>query len=102
MGCGSLSSRTLFGSLAVPAIIFLFLVGTLQQTDGRKTKMTLTTTTMNWSGKAEHGKAPTGWEKALVHPQLEINYLSKRKVPGGPDPIHNRNAGNSNQPPGTH
>ncbi|KAI5679120.1 hypothetical protein M9H77_10070 [Catharanthus roseus] len=29
-----------------------------------------------------------------------INFVSKRRVPNGPDPIHNRRAGNSNQPPG--
>ncbi|KAL8550399.1 hypothetical protein ACS0TY_009007 [Phlomoides rotata] len=30
-----------------------------------------------------------------------VNYLvSKRRIPNGPDPIHNRRAGNSHQPPG--
>lgn len=29
-----------------------------------------------------------------------LKFVSKRRVPNGPDPIHNRRAGNSNQPPG--
>ncbi|CAL5188829.1 unnamed protein product [Lathyrus oleraceus] len=32
--------------------------------------------------------------------QLDFNYMSKRRVPNGPDPIHNRRAGNSGRPPG--
>ncbi|KFK41422.1 hypothetical protein AALP_AA2G128700 [Arabis alpina] len=31
----------------------------------------------------------------------DLSYVtSKRKVPRGPDPIHNRRAGNSRRPPG--
>ncbi|KAL3636307.1 hypothetical protein CASFOL_020854 [Castilleja foliolosa] len=29
-----------------------------------------------------------------------LNYVSKRKIPNGPDPIHNRKAGSSHRPPG--
>ncbi|CAL1357265.1 unnamed protein product [Linum trigynum] len=39
----------------------------------------------------------------LVHKtdQSNLNYMmSKRRVPNGPDPIHNRRAGNSKRPPG--
>ncbi|XP_042054446.1 uncharacterized protein LOC121799171 [Salvia splendens] len=32
--------------------------------------------------------------------KLELNYTSKRRVPNGPDPIHNRGAGKSHRPPG--
>ncbi|KAL1550945.1 hypothetical protein AAHA92_18845 [Salvia divinorum] len=32
--------------------------------------------------------------------KLELNYMSKRRVPNGPDPIHNRGAGKSHRPPG--
>ncbi|KAL3511219.1 hypothetical protein ACH5RR_030620 [Cinchona calisaya] len=35
-----------------------------------------------------------------AHKNLEINFVSKRRVPNGPDPIHNRKAGNSHRPPG--
>ncbi|KAK1305831.1 CLAVATA3/ESR (CLE)-related protein 25 [Acorus calamus] len=30
----------------------------------------------------------------------DFNYVSERRVPNGPDPIHNRKAGKSGQPPG--
>ncbi|KAK4263269.1 hypothetical protein QN277_028705 [Acacia crassicarpa] len=32
--------------------------------------------------------------------ELDFNYMSKRRVPNGSDPIHNRRAGNSGRPPG--
>ncbi|KAL0296943.1 UNVERIFIED_CONTAM: hypothetical protein Scaly_0923800 [Sesamum calycinum] len=32
--------------------------------------------------------------------KFDLNYSTKRKVPNGPDPIHNRRAGSSRQPPG--
>ncbi|KAL5722457.1 hypothetical protein ACHQM5_005975 [Ranunculus cassubicifolius] len=34
------------------------------------------------------------------HLRADPNYMSKRKVPNGPDPIHNRRAGKSGQSPG--
>ncbi|XP_031489074.1 uncharacterized protein LOC116256746 [Nymphaea colorata] len=34
------------------------------------------------------------------HPQPDPISTSKRRVPNGPDPIHNRRAGKSRQPPG--
>ncbi|KAK1288912.1 CLAVATA3/ESR (CLE)-related protein 25 [Acorus calamus] len=30
----------------------------------------------------------------------DLNFVSKRRVPNGPDPIHNRKAGRSGQRPG--
>ncbi|RVW47202.1 hypothetical protein CK203_070241 [Vitis vinifera] len=39
-------------------------------------------------------------ERLVIRRQLDLNYMSKRRVPNGPDPIHNRRAGNSRQPPG--
>ncbi|KAI3503389.1 hypothetical protein L1887_31830 [Cichorium endivia] len=30
---------------------------------------------------------------------LVLNYVSKRRVPNGPDPIHNRRTRNTRQPP---
>ncbi|GAB2214179.1 hypothetical protein Droror1_Dr00018519 [Drosera rotundifolia] len=38
--------------------------------------------------------------ETFVATRMDINYMSKRKVFNGPDPIHNRRAGNSRQPPG--
>ncbi|XP_050236223.1 CLAVATA3/ESR (CLE)-related protein 25 [Mercurialis annua] len=46
-------------------------------------------------------EADLGSEKLGYDHQLDLNYMmSKRKVPNGPDPIHNRRAGNSKRPPG--
>ncbi|KAE9597062.1 hypothetical protein Lal_00007894 [Lupinus albus] len=38
--------------------------------------------------------------KHVKNEELDFNYISKRRVPNGPDPIHNRRAGNSDRPPG--
>ncbi|KAK6133705.1 hypothetical protein DH2020_032615 [Rehmannia glutinosa] len=35
-----------------------------------------------------------------VNSKFDLNYTIKRRIPNGPDPIHNRRAGNSRQPPG--
>ncbi|KAI4302131.1 hypothetical protein MLD38_037915 [Melastoma candidum] len=37
---------------------------------------------------------------ASSRPPADLNYESERRVPRGPDPIHNRRAGSSRQPPG--
>ncbi|KAH6822364.1 hypothetical protein C2S53_003829 [Perilla frutescens var. hirtella] len=39
-----------------------------------------------------------GREKNLS--KFDLNYVSKRRIPNGPDPIHNRRTGSSRQPPG--
>ncbi|CAK9170012.1 unnamed protein product [Ilex paraguariensis] len=31
-----------------------------------------------------------GTQRLVVHQGLDLNYVSKRRVPNGPDPIHNR------------
>ncbi|GMH15351.1 hypothetical protein Nepgr_017192 [Nepenthes gracilis] len=38
--------------------------------------------------------------RLVVQPKMDANYMSERSVPDGSDPIHNRRAGNSRQPPG--
>ncbi|CAN4124332.1 unnamed protein product [Withania somnifera] len=35
-----------------------------------------------------------------AHPKIDFNLVSKRRVPNGPDPIHNRRARSSRRPPG--
>ncbi|XP_031125545.1 CLAVATA3/ESR (CLE)-related protein 25-like [Ipomoea triloba] len=40
-------------------------------------------------------------ENTNFHRKMDlINFISKRRVPNGSDPIHNRKAGNSRRPPG--
>lgn len=52
-----------------------------------------TTTTANVETKSggifDSGDAGGGRGK-VVHPEWHLNYMSKRRVPNGPDPIHNR------------
>ncbi|KAL3833193.1 hypothetical protein ACJIZ3_007929 [Penstemon smallii] len=35
---------------------------------------------------------------SLNNGNLNLNFVSKRRVPNGPDPIHNRKAGNTKLP----
>ncbi|KAE8688290.1 serine/threonine-protein phosphatase PP2A catalytic subunit-like [Hibiscus syriacus] len=109
MGAGyncCLSFKALFGALVVLGFI---LVGTLQS-EGNET--TTKTTTLKiadeddeswpWKGKAMEEQVKglgKGKLSSLVHPRMDLNYMSKRRVPKGPDPIHNRRAGNSKRPP---
>ncbi|XVE75159.1 hypothetical protein DITRI_Ditri12bG0073000 [Diplodiscus trichospermus] len=101
----SLSFKALFWTLIVLGFILVMLVGTVQS-EGRKTKTTLTSDdgqSSPWTGKLqqeEQVKALGRGKSRVSHPQLDLNYMSKRRVPNGPDPIHNRRAGNSKRPPG--
>ncbi|KAL8114651.1 hypothetical protein AgCh_021494 [Apium graveolens] len=40
-----------------------------------------------------------GKQRIAGHHASGIHYVSKRRVPNGPDPIHNRRAGKSTRPP---
>lgn len=96
-GCGSSSStsslfsKALFGTLVVLGFILVLLVGTLQSEEN-ETKTTLRTETSSSTGKLQEHAKVLGRGKSLIdgHPQLDLNYMSKRRVPNGPDPIHNR------------
>ncbi|KAK9113998.1 hypothetical protein Syun_020795 [Stephania yunnanensis] len=45
--------------------------------------------------------APSSSSPTVFHTNFDHNYMaSKRKVPNGPDPIHNRRTGDSKRPPG--
>ncbi|KAJ6370046.1 hypothetical protein OIU76_028336 [Salix suchowensis] len=51
------------------------------------------------AGAFKHLKL-SGGESHLVRHDMDLNYVSKRRVPNGPDPIHNRKTVQSRQPPG--
>ncbi|KAJ7953713.1 CLAVATA3/ESR (CLE)-related protein 25 [Quillaja saponaria] len=56
------------------------------------------------AGNIKHGDVIQGRVKlqgAHLDQLDHLNYTSKRRVPNGPDPIHNRRSGNSRRPPGT-
>jgi hypothetical protein len=92
----SSSSRTswhfkvLFGALAMAGLTFLFLLGN-GQLEGGTGKMPPTSTTSSSHSGGNFKRADVlGREKLVDHPDLDFNYMSKRRVPNGPDPIHNR------------
>ncbi|XP_039068786.1 uncharacterized protein LOC120215071 [Hibiscus syriacus] len=111
MGAGNsccLSLKALFGTLVV---LGFFLVGTLQSEGNETTRKTTLRIaddddeSWSWKGKVllqkeEQVKDLGKGKSSLVHRRMDLNYMSKRRVPNGPDPIHNRRAGNSRRPPG--
>ncbi|XP_061975079.1 CLAVATA3/ESR (CLE)-related protein 25-like [Populus nigra] len=107
MGCSvsscSLSFKVLLGGIATVVFVMLLLVGALES--GATSKMTTSRlnsvqATQN-DLKDDHEKDVIGREKLVYNSELDLNYMmSKRRVPNGPDPIHNRRAGNSKRPPG--
>ncbi|KAF3431361.1 hypothetical protein FNV43_RR26092 [Rhamnella rubrinervis] len=97
MGGSSRSSTTTTSSCfskllfrALVGFICLLLVATLRSE----------TETNSASFETEYSAAEVIGREKLVRPELDLNYMSKRRVPNGPDPIHNRRAGNSGRPPG--
>ncbi|XP_021652236.2 CLAVATA3/ESR (CLE)-related protein 25 [Hevea brasiliensis] len=91
---GSALFKVLFAAIATLGFVCLLLVATLQ------TEATKSTTTVQTTASFKH-EADIGREKLIYDPELDFNYMmSKRKVPNGPDPIHNRKAGNSKRPSG--
>ncbi|XP_042501355.1 CLAVATA3/ESR (CLE)-related protein 25-like [Macadamia integrifolia] len=94
MGCGGGSLRVFLISLVFVSFIGFLLVE-VQGSGGSKTK-TITTSPTGSFKQLEL----IGTNGPVVHTDVDINYMSKRRVPNGPDPIHNRRAGNSKQPPG--
>ena len=63
-------------------ILCLVVVGSSGSDDGETTRAASI-------GRLKHGDV-IGREKAADHAQMDFNYMSKRRVPNGPDPIHNR------------
>ncbi|TXG56399.1 hypothetical protein EZV62_017712 [Acer yangbiense] len=118
MGSRSSSSRSynllkgLFGGVAVVGFMWLLLVDAAVESGGGNKEMTtaaaaaFTTSQTQQSSTSSTGNLnrvemdSLGREKYLNAPELDLNYMSKRRVPNGPDPIHNRRAGNSRRPPG--
>ncbi|KAJ6430444.1 hypothetical protein OIU84_021775 [Salix udensis] len=94
----SLSFKVLLGAVATVMFVLLLLVGALESGATKRTQ----TGTVDSSDLKHHEDLLIGREKQLVYdPELDLNFvMNKRKVPNGPDPIHNRRAGNSKRPPG--
>ncbi|XP_061360817.1 CLAVATA3/ESR (CLE)-related protein 25-like [Gastrolobium bilobum] len=88
----SFLSRFFFRALAVVWLLCLLVFGSLVSGGGTRQPTTQTE-------RLKHEQV-VGRDKPVNHAELDFNYMSKRRVPNGPDPIHNRRAGNSGRPPG--
>ncbi|KAI3951084.1 hypothetical protein MKX01_011481 [Papaver californicum] len=84
--------RSFLRTVAFVGFIVFFVVGVLTSEEINKpTKRSFKYTAMITGSERHNGD---------VHPTcLDPNSMSNRKVPNGPDPIHNRRAGNSGRPP---
>ncbi|KAK8567712.1 hypothetical protein V6N12_006289 [Hibiscus sabdariffa] len=98
------ATSLLFAALVVLGFTLVLSIEVLQSV-GHEAK-TVTTVT-GWSrasatsGELQQQVEVLGKGKSSVaHPKQDLDYMSKRRVPNGPDPIHNRRAGNSGRPPG--
>ncbi|KGN47786.1 uncharacterized protein LOC101209880 [Cucumis sativus] len=93
-----------FGSLLLMAFIWLLLAnGSCQRKEPVVVGKVTTATGDEISGISKETTVAVGGGrggKVVDHPEWHLNYMSKRRVPNGPDPIHNRRAGNSGRPPG--
>lgn len=81
--------------LAVVGLVCLLVLGSLLGS-GEGTRQATT----KWSEERVKHEPVVGRDKPVNRAELDFNYMSKRRVPNGPDPIHNRRAGNSGRPPG--
>ncbi|XP_059315911.1 CLAVATA3/ESR (CLE)-related protein 25 [Lycium ferocissimum] len=78
-------SKGLLGFLVLLGFVWLVLVGVFENGGTRLIK---------------NSKLMKTHKRSSVHPKIEFNFVSKRRVPNGPDPIHNRRARSSRRPPG--
>ncbi|KAM7468591.1 hypothetical protein LguiB_016153 [Lonicera macranthoides] len=89
MGSGGRFIKTMFGVVVLLVFVWFLLVGILEGGSHEETKETKSLMKNMKVGGVER-----------VELSDMINSMSKRRVPNGPDPIHNRKAGNSGRPPG--
>ncbi|KAE8021618.1 hypothetical protein FH972_007493 [Carpinus fangiana] len=76
--------RALFGALVFVGLIWFLAVGILANCARKTSTITVHSTEIFECWKLN------GREKQAVHWNSDINYVSRRRVPNGPDPIHNR------------
>lgn len=83
MGSGGCVLRFLIGAVIFLGVIWLLFAGILAN------HATKTTVTVPSTEISKHWKL-IAREKHHAHQDMDLNYVSKRRVPNGPDPIHNR------------
>ncbi|KAG5226842.1 hypothetical protein OIU78_026024 [Salix suchowensis] len=95
MGRGGRILRALFGAAIFWGLIWFMYVGILPS----HATTLMARIRVPSAGTFKHLKL-SGGESHLVRHDMDLNYVSKRRVPNGPDPIHNRKTVQSRQPPG--
>ncbi|GMP29088.1 hypothetical protein CsSME_00004354 [Camellia sinensis var. sinensis] len=96
MGGGGRVLRALLGAVFFMGFIWFLFVGVLAS----RVTRTTTTTIHESTAKSDELLKLIAKERQVGHWDLDPNYESKRRVPNGPDPIHNRKAGKTREPPG--
>ncbi|CAL5369995.1 unnamed protein product [Camellia sinensis] len=81
--------RALLGAVFFMGFIWFLFVGVLAS----RVTRTTTTTIHESTAKSDELLKLIAKERQVGHWDLDPNYESKRRVPNGPDPIHNRESG---------
>lgn len=86
-------SRGSKGAVFFVGVVCLLLVGIINHQTRQMSMITVAS-----AGRFEDLKS-IGKQRNHGVLHYDLNFVSKRRVPNGPDPIHNRRAGKSTQPP---
>ncbi|KAG8384759.1 hypothetical protein BUALT_Bualt04G0152000 [Buddleja alternifolia] len=95
MRMGGSRKAMIRAALSVSFFCFLLLVSLANRSNRRDH----TIHTIPSTRRSVDSFKPIQTEKEGFHRNFKINCVSKRRVPNGPDPIHNRRVGNSKLPP---
>jgi hypothetical protein len=85
MGRGGRILRALLGAVIFWGVIWFLYVGILPN----HATTLMARIRVPAAGTFQHLKL-SGRESHLIRHDMDLNYVSKRRVPNGPDPIHNR------------
>ncbi|XP_029130228.1 CLAVATA3/ESR (CLE)-related protein 25-like [Cajanus cajan] len=85
--------RFLLGALLVMGLVCLIVVGSIESGVRKGT-----TVSKHSAGNDLKQKHVIGSDKPN-RAELDITFITKSRVPNGPDPIHNRRVRNSGRPP---
>lgn len=83
-GSSSSFPPSFFKALLVVGLVCLLVLGSLGSGEGTRHPTT------QWSQERVKHERVVGRDKPVDSAELDFNYMSKRRVPNGPDPIHNR------------
>ncbi|KAJ8760891.1 hypothetical protein K2173_021929 [Erythroxylum novogranatense] len=89
------SSKVFLGPVPMAGFVWLLLVGSLQSGAGKTMAVRIQ------SSESFANEQMIRKDKLVHSPEQDLSYMmNKRRIPNGPDPIHNRRAGSAARPPG--